>query len=122
MKEGTLIRKEDIIKKNKQVSSVINNVPTLEREYVEGAREQEIKRNIYLFLLQKREETQLALSSSTSTIKIADYAYTTEKPTSPNKKLTLVTAMFCTIILGFIYIYVSSVITSYNDKKKKKTN
>ena len=117
MKEGSMLRRENIVEKNKEIDLIINNVPTLEREYIEVAREQEIKRNLYLFLLQKREETQLAMSSATDSGKIIDYAYTAEAPVAPNKKIIIAIALFLSILLSLIYIYIESL---FNKKIKKQ--
>ena len=80
IKEGTEIRREDVIKRNKALAQDLSVVPTIEREYVEIAREQGIKRNLYLFLLRKREDIQLNLASNINSSKIVDVAYTSELP------------------------------------------
>ena len=119
MKEGTMLRREDIVRRNKEVNTIINNVPTLEREYIEVAREQEIKRNLYLFLLQKREENQLAMSSAKHAGKIIDRAYTSEKPVSPQKKMILFVAFFFTIVISLFYIYIETFFKTTIQSKKQ---
>ena len=85
MKEGTMLRRNDIIRKNESVDSLINNVPTIEREYIAVTREQEVKRNLYLFLLQKREENQLTMSTNQHVGKIINHAYTPGISIAPRK-------------------------------------
>lgn len=112
MKEGAMLRREDIVKRNDEINTIINNVPTLEREYIEVAREQEIKRNLYLFLLQKKEENQLAISASLRGGKIVDQAYTSERPVSPRKLISLFIACFFAVLLGLAYIYVENLLNT----------
>ncbi|MBK9012812.1 MAG: hypothetical protein IPM82_01285 [Saprospiraceae bacterium] len=55
--------------KNRQVTSRTGTVPRIEREFLEIYRQQNIKQSLYLFLLQKREETALSIAVTPSTAK-----------------------------------------------------
>lgn len=107
-KESIQIRKQDYIRRNAEMNEQLTSIPTVEREYIELAREQGIKRSIYVFLLQKYENVQTALASNTKTSKIIDYAYTPERPISPRKLVSLFIAIFMAGICGLIYIFLIS--------------
>lgn len=118
IKEGTEIRREDVIKRNEALAQDLSVVPTIEREYVEIAREQGIKRNLYLFLLRKREDIQLNLASNINSSKIVDVAYTSESPVAPHKKIVLLLAIFFAGVIGLIYVYIESLINNKIENKK----
>lgn len=121
MKEGAALRREDIIRKSDEIDQQINNVPSIEREYIAITREQEIKHELYLFLLQKKEETQFAMSSTDAPEMIVDRAYTFESAVAPDSKFTLLVAIIITLILGLGYVYIESLFDSNILNKKQIT-
>ena len=122
IKEGTKLRKQDVIERSALLSKDLSSLPTIEREYVEIAREQGIKRNLYLFLLRKREDIQLNLASNINTSKIVDMAYTSVSPISPNKKIILLLAIFVAGIFGLLYVYIDSLINNKIEGKEMLRN
>ena len=99
-----LIAKEDAQKKNaelsrKLLSGKVLEAPRKERELLEIMRQQNIKQNLYLFLLQKREETQLALASTTASARVVDPARPNNTPVKPQKKLVYILA----ILIGLVF-------------------
>ncbi|WP_299823013.1 tyrosine-protein kinase [uncultured Pontibacter sp.] len=63
----------------------INKVPTMERELLEINRQQAIKQNLYLYLLQKREESAMSLAANVTNSRIVDPAISTSYPIRPDK-------------------------------------
>jgi len=59
-----------------KLASSIRNVPVQERQLVGIKRQQAIKENLYLYLLQKREEVALSYAPLLSDARIVDKAYT----------------------------------------------
>ena len=88
---------------NSTFESSIKNIPGQERQYVSIKRQQAIKENLYVYLLEKREEIALSYASTLTDARTVEEAYY-EAPVS-KKKFTLSFAFivgFC-IPIGLIY-------------------
>jgi capsular exopolysaccharide synthesis family protein len=89
-----------------KISGQISQLPRKEREYRELERQQNIKEALYLYLLQKREETALALSVSVSNAKVIDEAFSSGSVISPNRKLLFLISILAGLLIPVIIIYV----------------
>jgi capsular exopolysaccharide synthesis family protein len=100
------IQIEELLKREKEYNRKIKSVPELERRYREIARQQQIKETLYLYLLQKREENQLAMASTMGTIKVLNPPSTSWRPISPNRSSTFFRAFLIglAIPIGVIYL------------------
>ncbi|MEL6835036.1 MAG: polysaccharide biosynthesis tyrosine autokinase [Bacteroidota bacterium] len=65
------------------LQSRINQIPRQERELLEIKRQQNIKEALYLFLLQKREETALSAAITVPNARLVDAPVAANKPISP---------------------------------------
>ncbi|MGB3546009.1 MAG: polysaccharide biosynthesis tyrosine autokinase [Saprospiraceae bacterium] len=65
----------------------LQSVPTKERALLDQSRQQGIIENLYVYLLQKKEETALAYVSNTTSAQIIDRPHAGNYPVSPNKKV-----------------------------------
>jgi tyrosine-protein kinase Etk/Wzc len=68
-------------------------------------REQSIKENLFVFLLQRREEAAINLVITAPTVKVVDYAITNLIPVSGNPKMLYVQAFVGGILVPFIFFY-----------------
>src|SRR5690606_28082538 len=66
------ITKTNLLNKTKQLEDDIRDVPATERTYLDLERQQQIKQELYIYLLQKREETAISKTSNISNSRIID--------------------------------------------------
>jgi capsular exopolysaccharide synthesis family protein len=93
-------------KQEGQYKNQLANIPAFEREYREILRQQQIKETLYLYLLQKREENEIAMASTLGSVKVLDEAYPAKEPVAPKKKIIFLGAVLLGLIfpVGVIYV------------------
>jgi tyrosine-protein kinase Etk/Wzc len=103
--------KANLSQTNGGYNSLLQTVPQKERQLLEISREQVTKSNIYSFLLQKREESELAYASSISDHLVVDNAKSEDKPVSPNKLLILLVSVGGVMVFCFLLITIKDTFT-----------
>ncbi|MCL6275558.1 polysaccharide biosynthesis tyrosine autokinase [Muricauda sp. 2012CJ35-5] len=105
MQVNTLSNQQAIIR------SKIYSAPKNERALRDITRRQETTESLYLYLLQKREEAQIAVASTAQKCKIIDSAYNpTPYPISPNRPVIYLASLIFGFLMPFSVIYVHSLI------------
>jgi tyrosine-protein kinase Etk/Wzc len=89
---------------NNHVESSITNIPTKEREYLSIKRQQSIKENLYVYLLQKREEVSLNYATTVKNYRVIDRAFSGPLKW-PVKYVVYAVAFLLGLIFPIIYIY-----------------
>lgn len=107
VREGLLITQADLDRQANKFAGRINNAPTQERRFVSIQRQQEIKAGLYLMLLQKREENNIALAATANNAKIIDDALADDTPVSPQRQLIYLAAFLAGIAIPIIAIYLA---------------
>ena len=94
-----------------QVNARIYAAPGNERALRDITRQQQTTESLYLYLLQKREESQITFASATPKSNIIDRAYETSQfPVSPQKPKILLAFMILGLLLPFSIIYVNQIL------------
>jgi tyrosine-protein kinase Etk/Wzc len=104
IKSSLLNSKRELQSFNTKTESSIKDIPVQERQFVGMKRQQAIKENLYVYLLQKREELALSYASTFVDARIVDKANVGDKKWP---KVPLITAIAMLLGLGvpFFIIY-----------------
>ena len=105
IKRSLLTTRKQLQKYNSGFESSIKKLPGQEREYINIKRQQGIKEELYIYLLQKREEAGLSNSAKLMESRIVDEAHFGQ-PQSPNSRITYALAFILGIIIpsGILFL------------------
>jgi capsular exopolysaccharide synthesis family protein len=117
IKNGLTITQKSLQATSGRFRSQIQKVPGIERDLLEINREQGTKGNLYLYLLQKREESALALEIRVSKTRMLDSAIVDDDPVRPKKVLVYLLAVLVGLGIPFSGIYIKDLM---NDKIQSK--
>lgn len=95
-----------------EFESKIRTVPSVERELQQIQRDQSVKQNLYLYLLQKREESSLALAATVNNSRIIENVNVNPIPVSPKKQLIYLCAFVIGIGLPVVGIYTKDLLNN----------
>ena len=104
--KGLQITKSDLERQARKFAGRISSAPQQEKEFLSIARQQEIKAQLYIMLLQKREENAITLAATATNGRIIEEALPDKDPVSPKKKMIALAALIIglAIPVGFVYL------------------
>ena len=112
VKSSLLNSKRELQSVNNKTESSIKDIPVQERQFVGMKRQQSIKENLYVYLLQKREELALSYASTFVDARVVDKANIGNKKW-PKPPLVMAIALLLGIGVPFFIIYFRQ---SFNSK------
>ncbi len=89
-----------------QAGSMFSSLPQKEKMLRAIERQQSIKENLFILLLQKREEAAINLAVTAPTIKVVDYGLTDSDPVSPNEKIIYGISLLGGLLIPFLILFV----------------
>lgn len=92
--------------KNAHFIDKLGSTPRKERQLTDIKRQQNIKEGLYLFLLQKQEETGIAMVGAVSDARIIDRPIVSESPVGMAKSLIYLIALIVGLFLAFIFVFI----------------
>jgi capsular exopolysaccharide synthesis family protein len=104
-KSSLILKRDDLAKQEEAYSLKLNNVPAQEKSFRIIDRQQKIKEGIYLYLIQKREETAIALTIAENNAKVIDAGSTNYGDVTPKKKNYYLAGILIGFALPFAVIY-----------------
>lgn len=106
VKNTMLITKREIEKELNSNTSRIHSLPSVQRGLVERMRQQQIKEELYLFLLQKREESNITIAATSDKAKTVIRPRDTGYPIFPNKKIILFASFLAGFFVSLVVVYI----------------
>lgn len=89
-----------------EASSKISSNPSRMKHLVSVERQQKVKESLYLYLLQKQEENDIAMTYTFDKMKLINYPYGSDQPTSPVSTMVLMTSVLVGLILPVSVLFI----------------
>jgi tyrosine-protein kinase Etk/Wzc len=119
IKAGLAITRRNMESTTGRFRSQISKVPSIERELLEINRQQGTKSDLYLYLLEKREQAALSLEATVSKSRTLDPALVDENPVSPKKTLIYLFSVIVGLGLPFSGIYIKNTLNNKIQTKRE---
>ncbi len=98
--------------KEQETFDKITNLPTQQKQIVSIERQQKIKEELYLYLLNKKEENELQKTIAESNCKIVDVADGPLTPVAPNKIQIVLICLIIGISVPSLWLYIKSLLNT----------
>lgn len=97
----------------------LTNIPSTEREYRNLARQQSLLQNLYMYLLQRREENSIFMANTTAKGQIVDDAYTLSEPLGLKNKMIYALSVLIGLMLVPLYLYIRKTINNRFESREE---
>lgn len=97
---------DQLNREKSQAGYSFSRLPEKEKALRAIERQQSIKENLYLLLLQKREEAGINFAVTSPSIKVVDYALTDKETSSPKKRIVYPISLAFGLLIPFIVLFI----------------
>lgn len=122
MKETSQLTLNSLNRDNARIQGRLYSAPTKERQFRDIKRQQDIKESLYLYLLEKREESAIRLGMYTPNAKIVDSAFSSHLPVAPNPMIVYIASLLFGMGIPIAFIYVADMLNTKIYKKEDLVN
>lgn len=116
------IGRDRLLAENRSIEQVAYNVPKQERLFFDFSREKEIKQALFLYLLQKKEETSISKAANISNASIIERPKSAYLPYFPNPLLTLAVSLMLGIIIPTMILILTEFLNNNIRSREDITN
>lgn len=102
----------NIKNKERETFDKIASLPTQQKEIVSIERQQKIKEELYLYLLNKKEENELQKTIAESSCKVVDAADGPASPVAPNKIQVILICLIAGFAVPALWLYLRSLLNT----------
>ncbi|HET8885497.1 MAG TPA: polysaccharide biosynthesis tyrosine autokinase [Salinimicrobium sp.] len=104
------IRLKELNQRERSAEGVFSTFPGMERGIRSIERQQQIKEQLYLFLLQRREEAAISSAATVSVARIIDPAFTNGSPVGPQPWMILAGGIIIGFLIPVIVIFIKNML------------
>ncbi|MDR5590559.1 GumC family protein [Christiangramia sp. SM2212] len=109
-RESINVRLSELNVRENTAKGKFQTFPGLEKGMRNIERQQQIKEQLYLFLLQRREEAAISFAATASVARVVDAAFTLDKPVDPEPWLILLGGFLAGLIIPVLIIFIKNLI------------
>lgn len=118
-KKALSIARADLKRVEKRFMDRFKEMPRQEKEFIDIKRQQIIKGELYAFLLEKREEANIALAVAEPKAKVIDPAYTQTRKHSPRGLIVLFMCCVGGFMMVLVYLWVKEYLKVHFEDKSE---
>jgi len=118
-KRSSLLTRDKLRSQLKTAENQISGVPQVEKNYLKLARNQQIKQELYIFLMQKAEETSISKTANISIAKTIDPPKSDVIPISPKKSIIYVVGLIAGMIFPIVLIFGKELLNTSIETKEE---
>lgn len=103
-KKNIEISRTQIVAQNDKINQLVYAAPAQERQYIDFSREKDVKQALYLYLLQKKEETSITKASNVSNATVIETPKSDYLPYFPDKIVIFGAALMLGLVIPTLII------------------